>query len=1273
MTAVVGAAVPVFHSPSSADCSTLHFSRNVAFYVSLSPFFSSSRLSASRKSGRRRRVVECREGSSFANKEIAHDWEELKGRQSASGRNAEFTRASVQEESSISRSRISSALPYDDGKCSRASHRQQDRGVKASGIHQSRGAKFSQFAHTSESYNRDDLEDDFIAPNGEEALRRRSRFVAKKHPKAPLPTQNQQTRLHNEATIFEGITEPCTLEFSGDNRTHQRSLRGNADDALSNIKEQGSWLDTERFEPSHTSQKGMMFMAKLEEELLALKKKDDFPSQSMKEAQRVDSASSMHAARGPQGLTKEGKGAQVNGVQMDSRGEEARPFDSGSPKGLQSDSGQARMLPKKSTGVEAGFTSFNLFSTPPSVPWEADRSYPSTFVPVNRNPRNSNRRLPTSIGSRSSPSQRSVTNRNNGHAKFGSQGTSGVDGAREVSRGGTQRNPRSDDIYVVGSKDDKVKTQVASWKAAERFKVPAGSDGKLESHAASDAKVAAEPSKRKEPMEPWASLTHVAFKSKNDKFRTEGVSRKGSTRNVEQVKSLFNWSESEEEEEVDNDLSTHVNAEKSMPSAFAMSPHNLQNHNDFDSEDDDTDVFELPFSDAEGNTYVSCVTNDVGMPNQSNFHGDVSLVFSGSEDDTSSPSHSDEMDDRNAHNMLQVNSNKGSSQHKRHISPVSEDWHKHDLSDLPFEFEFSYSETPQRPILGYRETPFSPFGPSYMKRPWIGGPPNRPSKKKPRVFDSFRPPPNHLKGVKAVQDPGPYPEGQGPKAAKSREEIIGEPLTKEEIIYLVEKCKHERRQLNIGRDGLTHNMLDLIHSYWKRRRVCKIKCKGVPTVDMDNVKFHIEDKTGGKIIYHTGGVLFLFRGRNYNYKDRPYIPLMLWKPTTPVYPKLIQPAPGGLTKEEAQGLRYLGRKVEPICRLVKNGVYATLVDEVRAAFKVDELVRVNCRGLNPSDYKKIGAKLRDLVPCVLLSFDKDHILMWKGKPESLAEGASSSQGPDLEAMPGNDSEARPDTCNDAVHSDLSTNEGDKQVLRPPIAQDPCEAGEVSISLASPSIFSLQKREEKIREEVDSLPLEVVSKVSELDGERGDDAIDNATSVELSDSIPTAAMSAEEVVSLEALASKHQVWDARDTLEGLPTNKGQADEVSGSQFEYAVDVDALWEHAFQSGMALELAEEDTDDDLVVRKADELAQSAPLAPRYTLNLVYKLQLKRDPDYKPKDELRIHFSRVMSQKPKKQGKRKFRLPTVGVPTMGGLPVDGLAKLLVNDQVPTYVVDRG
>ncbi|KAJ0524411.1 putative RNA-binding, CRM domain, YhbY-like superfamily, CRS2-associated factor, plant [Helianthus annuus] len=58
----------------------------------------------------------------------------------------------------------------------------------------------------------------------------------------------------------------------------------------------------------------------------------------------------------------------------------------------------------------------------------------------------------------------------------------------------------------------------------------------------------------------------------------------------------------------------------------------------------------------------------------------------------------------------------------------------------------------------------------------------------------------------------------------------------------------------LGRDGLTHNMLDNIHAHWKRRRVCKIKCKGVCTVDMDNVRLQLE--VGTK--YNICLPLFLF-------------------------------------------------------------------------------------------------------------------------------------------------------------------------------------------------------------------------------------------------------------------------------------------------------------------------------------------------------------------------------------------------------------------------------
>ncbi|XP_057856108.1 CRS2-associated factor 2, chloroplastic isoform X2 [Cryptomeria japonica] len=267
----------------------------------------------------------------------------------------------------------------------------------------------------------------------------------------------------------------------------------------------------------------------------------------------------------------------------------------------------------------------------------------------------------------------------------------------------------------------------------------------------------------------------------------------------------------------------------------------------------------------------------------------------------------------------------------------------------PFEFQFSYSETPKMKPVALREPPYVPFGPTTMPRPWTGGPPLAQSKKKTK---NMLPQPQK-QGVPRFQQP----VFDGTNATSiSREQILGKPLSEEEIKELVNACVRSNRQVNLGRDGLTHNMLELIHEHWRRRSVCKIKCKGVPTVDMDNVCYHLEDKSGGKIIQRAGGVVYLFRGRNYNHKTRPRLPLMLWKPAAPVYPKLIERAPAGLTEKEADEMRKKGQYLLSICKLAKNGVYVDLVKDVREAFEMIEMVRINCNGLNSSDYKKIGSR-----------------------------------------------------------------------------------------------------------------------------------------------------------------------------------------------------------------------------------------------------------------------------------------------------------------------------
>ncbi|KAK6920212.1 RNA-binding, CRM domain [Dillenia turbinata] len=284
-------------------------------------------------------------------------------------------------------------------------------------------------------------------------------------------------------------------------------------------------------------------------------------------------------------------------------------------------------------------------------------------------------------------------------------------------------------------------------------------------------------------------------------------------------------------------------------------------------------------------------------------------------------------------------------------------------SDLPFNFRFSYTESDPtvRPI-GLREPKYSPFGPGRLDRVWTGV-----------CAPAVDPKVTSLEGN---EDPK-----LEDKRKAMRERIQGEPLTPAERKILVEKCQRHRtkRQINLGRDGLTHNMLNDIHNHWKHAEAVRIKCLGVPTVDMKNICTQLEDKTFGKIIHRHGGLLVLYRGRNYNPKHRPVIPLMLWKPQEPVYPRLIRTVIDGLSIEETKEMRKRGLAVPVLTKLAKNGYYASLVPMVQDAFLIEELVRIDCQGLERSDYKKIGCKLRDLVPCVVVTFEKEQIVVWRGK------------------------------------------------------------------------------------------------------------------------------------------------------------------------------------------------------------------------------------------------------------------------------------------------------
>ncbi|XP_016514286.1 CRS2-associated factor 2, mitochondrial isoform X1 [Nicotiana tabacum] len=283
-------------------------------------------------------------------------------------------------------------------------------------------------------------------------------------------------------------------------------------------------------------------------------------------------------------------------------------------------------------------------------------------------------------------------------------------------------------------------------------------------------------------------------------------------------------------------------------------------------------------------------------------------------------------------------------------------------SDLPFDYRYSYSETnPAVEPIGFREpTRFSPFGPGRLDRKWTGT-------SAPRLQS-----------------------GDLEKVAEERRLVLGEPLSEEETAELVEKYRHDdcSRQINLGRGGVTHNMLEDIHSHWKRAEAVRIKCLGVPTLNMDNVCSHLEDKSGGKVVYRHINILLLYRGRNYDPKSRPTVPVMLWKPLAPIYPKLVKNVADGLTFEETKAMRNKGLNAPPLTKLSRNGVYVYVVDKVRVAFETEEVIRLDCTHVGTSDCKRIGVKLRDLVPCVPILFKDEQIILWRGKKDEEQNSGS---------------------------------------------------------------------------------------------------------------------------------------------------------------------------------------------------------------------------------------------------------------------------------------------
>ncbi|CAL1354265.1 unnamed protein product [Linum trigynum] len=96
-----------------------------------------------------------------------------------------------------------------------------------------------------------------------------------------------------------------------------------------------------------------------------------------------------------------------------------------------------------------------------------------------------------------------------------------------------------------------------------------------------------------------------------------------------------------------------------------------------------------------------------------------------------------------------------------------------------------------------------------------------------------------------------------------------------------------------------------------------------------------------------------------------------------MYPRLIKNAADGLTFEQTKEMKNRGLNSYPLMKLTRNGVYVNVVDRVREAFGTEDVVRLDCTHVGESDCKRIGVKLRDLVPCLPILED-EQIILWRG-------------------------------------------------------------------------------------------------------------------------------------------------------------------------------------------------------------------------------------------------------------------------------------------------------
>ncbi|KAJ7543223.1 hypothetical protein O6H91_09G030000 [Diphasiastrum complanatum] len=70
-------------------------------------------------------------------------------------------------------------------------------------------------------------------------------------------------------------------------------------------------------------------------------------------------------------------------------------------------------------------------------------------------------------------------------------------------------------------------------------------------------------------------------------------------------------------------------------------------------------------------------------------------------------------------------------------------------------------------------------------------------------------------------------------------------------------------RLKIGKEGVTHSVVESIHQQWRQAEIVRVKCEGPPAVNMKKTHEELEEKTGGLVIWRSGSALTIYRGQDY--------------------------------------------------------------------------------------------------------------------------------------------------------------------------------------------------------------------------------------------------------------------------------------------------------------------------------------------------------------------------------------------------------------------------